>query len=190
MHTDIKGWWVPWRRGRWTPLGVAIKLGNLQGVRWLLEKNASPSKRCTRTLNVKPLFLAAEDNNSEIVKVLLEMHDLRKDGKTYGALHWAINNQMFKVVRSFIDKGSDVNEYYLNQTPLGASLTCGKTESGDARLVKCLLKANADVLQSSKMSFWTYGRGELTDLVKVAKAYSNRRCVAVIEAAYHAAQNQ
>ena len=45
-HKDINGWWVPWRKGRWTPLGIAIKLGDLQAIRWLLEKNASPSKRC------------------------------------------------------------------------------------------------------------------------------------------------
>ena len=147
----------------------------MQAVKFLLENDASPSKRCTRTLNVKPLELAAEYNKPQIVKMLLETHDLSKDGKSYGALHLAIKNKMFKVVGSFIDKRYDLNEYYFDQTPLGASLTCGKTKTGDARLVKRLLNANADVLKSSKLYLSTYGCGELTDLVKLAKAYSNRR---------------
>ena len=94
---------------------------------------------------------------------------------------------MFKVVDNFIEKGFDLNEYYFDKTPLGASLNCGKSKSGDARLVKRLLEAKADVLKLSKLSPTTYGRGELTELVKVAKAYSNSKCVALIEKAFHAA---
>lgn len=183
----VNGYWVPWRRGQWTPLGVAINLGDLNAVRWLLENDASPSKRCNQNRTVRPLDLAAQQNKSEILKLLLESHDPGKDGLSYGALHCAINNLMFKEVKIFIQKGYDLNEYYLNQTPLGASLTCGKTKSGDARLVKLLLNANADVWKSSKLCYSTYGRGELTELVKVAKAFSNRRCVALFEAAYNAA---
>ena len=77
----------------------------------------------------------------------------------------------------------------MSVTPLGAALTCGKIKSGDARLVKRLLEANADVLKSSRLCRTTYGRGELTELVNVAKAYSNRKCVRLIEVAYHAAIN-
>ena len=77
----------------------------------------------------------------------------------------------------------------MDKTPLGAALTCGKTNSGDSRLVKRLLEANADVLKTSKLCLTTFGCGELTDLRTVAKAYSNSRCVALIEAAYHAAKN-
>ena len=77
----------------------------------------------------------------------------------------------------------------MNRTPLGAALTCGKIKSCDARFVKRLLEPNADVLKSSKLCRTTYGRGELTDLVNVAKAYSNRKCVTLIEAVYHAAMN-
>ena len=173
----------------WTPLGVAIKLGHLEAVRWLLGKNASPSQRCTRTLIVKPLDLAAEDNKPEIVEILLENEDFSIGSKSCGGLHFAIHNRKFKVVMSFIEKGFDLNEYYMDNTPLGSSLKCGKTKSGDVRLVKRLLDANADVLKKSKLSPTTYGPGELTDLVKVAKAYSNSKCVALIEAAYHAAAN-
>ena len=129
---NVNGYWVPWRKGQWTPLGVAIKLGDLKAVRWLLETDASPSQRCNRNLIVRPLDIAAEHNKSDILKLLLESHDPGKDGLSYGALHCAINNLMFKEVKIFIQKGYDLNEYYLNQTPLGASLICGKSKSGDA----------------------------------------------------------
>lgn len=74
---------------------------------------------------------------------------------------------MLKVVTNFIEKGVDLNEYYMNKTPLGASLNCGKTKSGDARLVKRLLDAKADVLKRSKLCATIYGSGELVDLVIV-----------------------
>jgi len=190
LQENINGYWVPWRRGKWTPLGIAIKLGDLGVVRWLLEEKASPSQYCTQTLIVKPLDLAADENKSELVQILLESDGLRGDCKSRGALHLSIKNRMFKVIKGFLTKGYDLNESYLNQTPLGASLTCRKTKSGDARLVKLLLDANADVLKPSKLSHSAFGRGELTELVGIARAYSNAKCVLLIEAAYNAAKNQ
>ena len=166
---------------------MAIKLGDLETVRWLLENNASPSKYCTRSMIIKPLDLAADGNKAEIVQMLLESDGLKDVCKSNGALHLAITNRMFDVVKSFIQKGYDLNESYLNQTPLGASLTCGKSKSGDVRLVKLLLEANADVLKPSKHCLTAYGRGEMTDLVRVVKASSNTKCVAVMEAGYNAA---
>jgi len=185
---NINGYWVPWRKGLFTPLGVAIKLGNLEAVRWLLEHDACPTQCCTKTMIVKPLDLAAEENKPQIVDLLLANNSLSDDSKSYGGLHWAVTNRMFKVVNSFIEKGYDLDEYYMDKTPLGAALTCGKTNSGDIRLVKRLLEANADVLKTSKLYPTTLGCGELTDLLTVAKAYSNRKCVALIEAAYQAAK--
>ena len=171
-----------------TPLGVAIKLGNLEAVRWLLEHDACPTQRCTQSLIVKPLDLAAEEKKPDIVQMLLANDNLLDDSKSYGALYWAVYNQMFKVVKRFIEKEYDLDEYYMNITPLGAALICGKTSSGDARLVKRLLNANADVLKPSKLSCTTFGHGELTDLLTVAKTYSNRKCVALVEVAYRTAK--
>ena len=151
QQQNINGYWVPWRKGLWTPLGVAIKLGHLEAVRWLLENDASPSKCCTQTLVVKPLKLAVEENKPEIVQILLETDELRDESRSHGALHWAIHHQMFEVVKSFIEKGYDLNEYFMDKTPLGASLNCWKARSGDARLVKRLLDANADVRKQSKI---------------------------------------
>ena len=122
---DINGYWVPWRRSKWTPLGLAIKLRELEAVRWLLKNCASPSKRCTQCLILTPLPMAAEENKPEITKILLANDDVTDDCKSSGALHWAITNQMFRIVKSFIEKGYDLNEYYINRTPFGAALTCG-----------------------------------------------------------------
>ena len=52
---DINGYWVPWRRGKWTPLGVAIKLRDFVAVCWLLKICASPSKRCTLKPYIKTI---------------------------------------------------------------------------------------------------------------------------------------
>ena len=89
----------------------------------------------------------------------------------------------------FIYEGCDLNEGYLGVTPLGASLTCGKSKSGDARLVKRLLKAKADVLGKTKMCSSPYDGGKLTDVVTVARMFSNSRCVALVEAAFYSALN-
>ena len=187
---NINGQWVPWRRGLFTPLGAAIKLGNLDAVRWLLERNANPTQCCTETLIVKPLDLAAAEKKPEIVHLLLAHNDLQDQSKSRGALHWAVSNKMFKVVQSFIEKGYDLDEYYMEKTPLGAALTCGKTNTGDARLVKQLFNAKADILKPSKLCVTTFGDGKLTDLLTVAKAYSNSKCLKLLKAAYVAAKNQ
>ena len=73
----------------------------------------------------------------------------------------------------------------MDKTPLRASVNCGKAKSGDARLVKRLLDANADVRKQSKLCITIYGDGERTELLNVARAYSNSKCVALIEEAYH-----
>ena len=57
--------------------------------------------------------MAAEENKPEITKLLLENADLTNDCKSSVALHWAIANQMFRLVKSFIEKGYDQNEYYI-----------------------------------------------------------------------------
>ena len=69
--------------------------------------------------------MAAEENKPEITKIHLANADVTDDCKSSGALYWAITNQMFRIVKSFIEKGYDLNEYYINRTPFGAALTCG-----------------------------------------------------------------
>ena len=87
-----------------TPLGVAIKLGNLEAVRWLLEHDACPTQRCTRSLIVKPLDLAAEEKKAEIVQMLLANDNLLDDSNSYGALYWAVYNQNVQSCKAFHTK--------------------------------------------------------------------------------------
>ena len=138
----------------------------------------------------RPLALAAWENRPQITRLILKNGGLGANGQSYGVLHRAISHKMFKNVRRFLTKGCDVNEDYLNVTPLGASLTCGKSKSGDARLVKLLLDAKADVLGLTQMSLSPYHRGKLATVVDVASTYSNNRCTALIENAYNSASKQ
>ena len=186
----INEYQVPWRKGKFTPLGAAIKLGDLKAVCWLLEKKASPTMRCTGSSIDRPLALAAWDNKPEVVQILLESGGLGANGESYGGLHGAIEHKMFKTIRRFLMKGCDLNEKYLNVTPLGASLTCGKTKTGDARLVKLLLNAKADVLGLTKMCSSPYAGGKLSKVFNVARTYSNSKCTALIEVAYSSASMQ
>ena len=138
----------------------------------------------------RPLALAAWENKPEVVQILLESGGVDENGVSYGGFHGAIKHRMLKAVRRFLRKECDLNEYYLNVTPLGASLTCGKNKSGDARLVKLLLTAKADVLKLTKMCSLHYTNGNLTNVVNLARKYSNRKCVRLIEVAYNLAIEQ
>ena len=76
--------------------------------------------------------------------------------------------------------GSDVNECYLEQTALGAALTCGKNNSGDVRLVRSLLVAKADMMKETKMCNNPYFYGKMTTHIKLARRYSNKRCITLL----------
>jgi ankyrin repeat protein len=169
-------------------LAVAIKLGDLKAVRYLLKKKASPTLRCMQSMIWRPLDLAAWDNKPDVVQILLESGGLRANGKSCGGLHGAIEHKMFKTIRKFIIKGCHVNEKYFDVTPLGASLTCGKSGSGDARVVKLVLDAKADVLALTKMCSSHYDEGKLTNVLELARTYSSSKCAALIEAAYSSAR--
>ena len=91
-------------------------------------------------------------------------------------LHGAIYNRMFKTIRIMLNRGCQVNEYYLHQTPLGAALTCGKTKSGDVRLVRILLSAKADIKRETKMCKSPFSVGSMGHHRYLAREYSNQRC--------------
>jgi len=118
----------------------------------------------------------------EIAKLLLETSALPKGGLTYGVLHGAIHNRMFKIVDILLSQGCQVNEYYLEQTPLGAALTCGKKNSGDVRLVARLLSAKADMTKKTLMSRSPFFHAPLTRHIDLASKYSNKKCQALLKA--------
>ena len=165
-----------------TPLGAAVRYCDLAAVRYLLELKASPTLRCTSTLVTTPLYDAAQLGKCEIAELLLEVSALPEGGFTNGALHGAIHNRMFKVVDILLSQGCQVNEYYLEQTPLGAALTCGKTNSGDVRLVARLLAAKADITKKTLMSRSPFFHAPMTQPIDLATKYSNKKCQTLLKA--------
>ena len=75
-----------------------------------------------------------------------------------------------------------MNELYLNQTPLGAALTCGNNNFGDARIVRMLLGAKADPMKETKMCHSPFFHAPMTNHNDLAKKYSNKRCQLILEA--------
>ena len=179
---DINSRFMDFRRSKITPLGAAVRYCDLGAVRYMLENKASPTLRCISTLICTPLYDAAWMGKSQIAELLLEKSALPEDGASGGALHGAIYNKMFKVIRIMLNQGCQVNEYYLDQTPLGAALTCGKKNSGDVRLVRRLLAAKADLMKKTKMSHSPFFKGRMVLHTHVAREYSSKRCRAVLKA--------
>ena len=173
---DINSECMHLRRSKMTPLGAAAKYGNPEAVSYLLQRKASPTRRCTSTLITTPLKAAAWKSKSKIVQLLLEKSAVLDGGKTHGALHGAIHNKMFHTIKIMLNQGCSVNEHYLEQTPLGAALTCGKTKSGDARLVAMLLSAKADLMKKTLMSHSPYFVAPMASHIDLARKYSNKRC--------------
>ena len=136
-----------------TPLGAAVRYCDLDAVRYVIEKKASLTLRCRSTRISTPLYDAAWMGKSDMAQLLLEKSALPDGGTSGGALHGAIHNRMFKTIKMMLDRGCQVNEYFLEQTPLGAALTCGKMKTGDVRLVKTLLAAKADTTMKTKMCY-------------------------------------
>ena len=180
---DVNKRWVPFKRSMLTPLGAAVKYGDLEAVGYLLEKRASPWERCNNNLGWLPLYEAAWCRKPKIVRHLLNCFDY--SGPTFGALHGAIQQKMFCSIKLFLQKRCDVNEYYCNTTPLGVALTCGKTNTGDARLVTRLIAARADVtmLVKSSKSILQPGEGTIS-VISLAAKFSNRKCLELIKSEY------
>jgi len=171
---------VDFSKSKITPLGAAVRYCDVDAVRYILEKKASPTLRCISTRICTPLYDAAWSCKSEVAQLLLENSALPEGGKTLGALHGAIYNGMFKTIRIMLNRGCQVNEYFLDQTPLGAALTCGKSKSGDVRLVRTLLSAKAHIMKETKMCDSPFFKGNMVHHSDLAKKYSNVRCRALI----------
>ena len=177
---DINSQCMDFRKLKITPLGAAVRYCDLEAVAYLLDRKASPTRRYTSTLVCTPLYDAVWMGKSKIAELLLEHSALPEGGLTKGALHGAIHNRMFKTVDILLKQGCQVDESYLQQTPLGAALTCGKNNSGDARLVRRLLKAKADISKKTIMCHSPFFHAPLTKHNDLANKYSNKKCQAVL----------
>ena len=175
--------WVKFHKTLLTPLGSCIKTNNLTGVKFLLDSKASPIIDIN-SYGSKPLDEAAWLGFSDIFSCLLDYGAIGNDGLTYGALHGAIHKKMFTALKNLILHNCDVNETYFGGTPLRAALTCGRSNSGDVRMVKILLRAKAVVDMQTVGGIDTfYPDWRKTSHIELAKKYSNVKCVqAIIQA--------
>ena len=169
------------RKSKITPLAAAVRYCNLEAVRYILELKASPTRKCSSTQICTPLYDAAWIGKPKIAQLLLEKSAMLEGGLTHGALHGVIHNKMYSTLKIMLNLGCDVNEYYLDQTPLGAALTCGKNKSGDSRLVRTLLLAEADLMKRTKMCNHPFFQGIMTNHKDLARKYSNKRCKALLK---------
>ena len=178
---DINSRCVHFRRSKMTPLGAAVRYCDLEAVKYILDRKASPTLPRTSTLICTPLYDASWYGKPKVAQLLLDKSALPDGGATNGAIHGAISNRMFKTIRVMLSRGCLVNEYYLHQTPLGAALTCGKRNMGDVRLVRILLAAKADIMKETKMCHSPFFTGSLVQPTHLARKYSNKRCRALLK---------
>ena len=163
-----------------TPLGSCIKTNDLIGVKFLLNSKASPVKEINAN-GSKPLDEAAWLGFSDILCCLLEYGAIGKDGLTFGALHGAIHKKLFTALKNLISHNCDVNETYFGGTPLRAALTCGRSNSGDVRIVKILLRAKSVVDMKTVGGIDTFSPDyRKTSHIELARSYSNAKCVKAI----------
>ena len=152
------------------------------GMRYLLEKKASPTHHCTKA-PLSPLNDAAWLGDSKAISLLLDYGALRREKTGGGALHIAVHKKMFSSVKLLLERDCQVNELYFKKTALTAALSCGKT--GDVRLVRMLLCAKADVRQATSDSKGLFDFGNWTTHLDFSKKYSSKRCSAAIRNALH-----
>ena len=165
-----------------TPLGFCIKTNNLSGVKALLLMKASPIIKIN-TIGSKPLDEAAWLGLSDILCCLLDHGAVGNGGYTFGALHGAIHKKLFSAVKKLILYRCNVNETYNGGTPLRAALTCGRSDSGDVRMVKILLLAKAQVDIKTVGGIDTFfPEYKKTSHLAIARKYSNANCIQAIEA--------
>lgn len=123
-----------------TPLFIAVTIGNYEMVKYLLSKTASVYARDSNKKTV--LHWAAEKGYPEIVELLFEFHAYvdaeASDGST--PLGLAALNGSFSCARLLLDAGASTNKPNNNKsTPLHLA-----SSRGHSSIVELLLQYNAD----------------------------------------------
>ena len=149
-------------KGGETPLMLAVRAGDLEAVRLLLDYNASTDIK--NNLNQFPFTIALAHNQRGIAKFLIERNiDLDEESRAYliknpkiatflkkedlaYRLKSSINNRDFYLVKSLVEEGVNLNTKYKDgNTPLHiASLI------GNSKIVEYLIENNARVNAKNK----------------------------------------
>jgi ankyrin repeat protein len=154
--------------GGWTPL---LRTGDAQVAKLLIAAGADVNaSRDTRTV----LMNAAEENNVEIVRLLLDAGaDVRpRDHRGLNAMSLAASRGHAEVVRLLLGKGSDANERF--ESDVTALMLAAR--DGHVETVKLLIAHGADVNAKSKNGVTALreatsnGYGDVAEILKAAGA--------------------
>ena len=148
----------------WTPLHLAVNIGELSIVRMLLEYHAVVNS--WSNARQTPLHVLAtretshKDDGSDIAKLLLEqganVNDRDKNGDT--PLHLASHNHRLKIVRVLLDYGANADSKNdLGKTPLQLALwgECHESQEDGFDVALLLLEHNVQVYARSKYNMST-----------------------------------
>jgi len=106
-----------------------VKIGNIKGLELLLKAGADPEKV---GINEKPLIIAVQDGNPEIVRLLVEYKaDLNvqdRGGNT--PLHICVQRHNFKLLHFLLEKGANARIFnYDDITPIHLAARMGSVRS-------------------------------------------------------------
>ena len=143
--TKVRGWLDegldPEFQGK--PLGSGLMIaawnGNIEMMALFVERGANP--RRANANGEQPLQLAAWNGHLDAVKWLLEHGAaLNREGKQWGALHYAVFNGHQALVKYLIERGAEVNA----SSPNGATPLLLAAREGREDLTRVLLESGAD----------------------------------------------
>ena len=145
----------------WTPLHLAVNIGELSVAQILLERQADINLR--NDAGQVPLHLlctpetSQKDNSPDIAKLLLERGaDVNeRDEKNATPLHLASYNQRLKVVRVLLDHGANADaKNDKGKTPLQLALG-GESQEDGVGVALVLLEHCAQVYARGKYNMYT-----------------------------------
>ncbi|MHB9147566.1 MAG: ankyrin repeat domain-containing protein [Candidatus Amoebophilus sp.] len=123
------------------PLHKACEVGNLEAVKYLVEKGADLNAKGNR--DYTPLHYACRKGNLEIVKYLLEQGaDIQaKNMWNDTALHYACEKGNLEVVKYLLEQGADIQAKGNGSESTSLHFAC---MNGHLEVVKYLLEQGAD----------------------------------------------
>ncbi|WP_265024289.1 ankyrin repeat domain-containing protein [Wolbachia endosymbiont (group A) of Epagoge grotiana] len=151
-------------RGRYIPLHLAARAGNVEMINALIEQGAKINQMNNDRFT--PLHFTVQVGDVDVVNALLarsaNVNEVGKYGFT--PLHFAAQVSNAEVIRALIERGAGVNQMNSDESVFGSSdrYAYGSTplhlaiEKGNFEAVNCLLEEGADINQTDG-----YGRTPL-----------------------------
>ncbi|XP_028131929.1 uncharacterized protein LOC114327487 [Diabrotica virgifera virgifera] len=153
----------------YTPLHYAAWRGRLEVTQLLVDRKANINAADTSTAGKKPIHVAAENNNENIIGFLLSkgvsIDDADKNGRT--PLHYAAEFDQFEVAKFLIEKGADINAADTSTT--GEKPIHVAAENNSKNIIEFLISKGVSVNDTDKDGrtplYWASWNGHV-DVVK------------------------